>query len=254
VQRQAQAKLRDQGETLRHQTDRLAQLRVENQRLSNLFLQDRASRSPSDAPFREVLRLRGQVGRLNQDVEELARSKTAGPLSRSQMLSSMRAAYSERANQLKDILAANSSERIPELSFLSDDNWLWLAHKRPLDSRDGVRRAMSTTRQMAEENFVADLLRPALQKYVEESGGEFPTDVSQLKPYFKSSVDEAVLKRWSVLSKSNLVPSLRAQLDEDWYITQKAPVDAALDQRILCGLKKVHSFADGPPEFWNVVP
>jgi len=41
--------------------------------------------------------------------------------------------------------------------------------------------------------------------------------------------------------------ALEAQLDEDWYITQKTPVDEALDQRILRGLKRMHWPGNGPP-------
>jgi hypothetical protein len=107
---------------------------------------------------------------------------------------------------------------------------------------------------MAEENFGADVLKPALEKYAKGNDGQFPGDVSQLKPYFKSPVDDAILQRWEVLPKRRLFRDLQAQLDEDSYITQRAPVNAALDQRILYGLKKGHSFADGPPDWWDLVP
>ena len=42
----------------------------------------------------------------------------------------------------------------------------------------------------------------------------------------------------------------------DWYITQQAPVNKALDQRILVGLKRVRSFGYGyaPPDFWDILP
>ena len=47
--------------------------------------------------------------------------------------------------------------------------------------------------------------------------------------------------------------ALEAQLDEDWYITQKTPVDEALDQRILRGLKRMHWPGNGPPESRKIV-
>ena len=67
---------------------------------------------------------------------------------------------------------------------------------------------------------------------------------------------DAVLQRWMVLPRSKLVKGLQAQLEEDWYITQKAPVNKALDQRILVGLKRLRSFGYGyaPPDFWDTVP
>ena len=107
---------------------------------------------------------------------------------------------------------------------------------------------------MAEQKFVNDLLNPALQQYAHDNNGRFPVDVSQLQSYFKSPIDDAVLQRWAVLPRNKLVKGLQDQLGEDWYITQRAPVNRGLDQRILRGLKRVHSLGYAPPDFWDVVP
>ena len=254
VQHQAQARLRDQDESLRQRADQLAKLQADNERLSSLHAVANNSRPPSKDQLTELMRLRGEVGRLRTDLRESEQAKTNASISRNEMLASMANFYSERVSQIKQLLEINPSEKIPELQFLSDSDWLWLAHKNRLDTEEGYRRAMSRTRKMAEENFGADVLKPALEKYAKGNDGQFPGDVSQLKPYFKSPVDDAILQRWEVLPKRRLFRDLQAQLDEDWYITQRAPVNAALDQRILYGLKKGHSFADGPPDWWDLVP
>jgi RNA polymerase sigma factor (sigma-70 family) len=254
VQHQAQARLRNQDEALYQQANQLAKLQADNERLSKLFAAANDSRSLSNDHFNELISLRGEVGRLLNEVQELSQPKTNAPLSRTDILASMEKMYSERATQLKQLLEANPSEKIPELQFLTDRDWLWLAGRKMPDTEDGYRRAMSMTRLMAEQNFVNDLLGPALQQYAHDNNGRFPGDVSQLKPYFKSPVDNAILRRWEVLPRSRLVSELQSQLEEDWYITQKAPVSRALDQRILRGVENVHSFADGPLNFWDVVP
>jgi len=177
-------------------------------------------------------------------------------MSRNEMLTTMANYYSERVNQLMQLLETNPSERIPELQFLTDDEWLTLAGKVMPDTEDGHRRAMSMARFWAEQNFVNGLLDPALQRYAQDHAGQFPGTVSQLKPYFKSPVDDAVLQRWEVVPKDRLVSQLQAleaQLDEDWYITQKTPVDEALDQRILRGLKRMHWPGNGSPESRKIV-
>jgi len=72
------------------------------------------------------------------------------------------------------------------------------------------------------------------------------SDVSQLKPYFKSPVDDAILQRWEVLPRNRLVSELQAQLDEDSYITQKAPVNEEQDWRTatsLTGTKQATLYA-----------
>ena len=256
VHHQAQAGLRDQAETLRDRTDRLTRLQEENARLSDLFAQANKSPALSNEQFSELLRLRGEVGRLRLDVRDLEQAKTNAPMSRNEMLASMANYYSERAGQLKQLLETNPSERIPELQFLTDDEWLRLAGKEMPDTEDGHRRAMSMARFWAEQNFVNGLLDPALQRYAQDHAGQFPGTVSQLKPYFKSPVDDVVLQRWEVVPKDRLVSQLQAleaQLDEDWYITQKTPVDEALDQRILRGLKRMHWPGNGPPESRKIV-
>jgi len=252
VQHQAQAILTGQHEALRQRASQLAGLQAENERLANLVAQGKSSRAVPDEEFTEVLRLRGAVGRMRAEARESTQPPGA-PMSRNDMLASMAKEYSERVSRIKQLLEANPSEKIPELQFLTDEDWLFLANKRTLETEEGRSRAMSTARQMAEENFVGDTLRPALQKYARDHDGQFPGDLDRLRSYLKSKIDETVLRRWTVLPKRNLVGPLQAQLREDWFITQKAPVNAALDQRILCGLNEVHSFADGPPSFWEVV-
>ena len=254
VQHQAQARLRVQDEALRDRTDRLTRLQEENERLSNRFAQANKSSALSNEQFNELLRLRGEVGRLRMDLRELEQAKTNAPMSRNEMLASMANFYSERVSQLKQLLETNPSEKIPELQFLTDRDWLWLAGRKMPDTEDGYRRVLSMTRLMAEQKFVNDLLNPALQQYAHDNNGRFPVDVSQLQSYFKSPIDDAVLQRWAVLPRNKLVKGLQDQLGEDWYITQRAPVNRGLDQRILRGLKRVHSLGYAPPDFWDVVP
>src|SRR5437762_4513495 len=186
VQHQAQARLRVQDEALRDRTDRLTRLHEENERLSNRFAQANKFSALSNEQFSELLRLCGEVGRLRMDLRELEQAKTNAPMSRNEVLASMANFYSERVNQLKQLLETNPSEEIPELEFLTDRDWLWLAGRKMPDTEDGYRRAMSMTRLVAEQHFVSDLLGPALEQYAHDNNGRCPGNVSQLKPYFTS--------------------------------------------------------------------
>jgi RNA polymerase sigma factor (sigma-70 family) len=69
------AKLREKDELLQQQTDQLARLTPENLRLSNLLAQASGLRD-SDSQH-ELLRLRGEVGLLRQQTNELARQLQA---------------------------------------------------------------------------------------------------------------------------------------------------------------------------------
>src|SRR5207237_3604197 len=76
---QHQTKLREENESLRQQLDQQAQLAAENERLSNLITE--TARTDSillpDQQLKELLRLRGEVGRLRLESRELARVKSA---------------------------------------------------------------------------------------------------------------------------------------------------------------------------------
>jgi RNA polymerase sigma factor (sigma-70 family) len=73
IQHQAQVRLLAKNRSLQEQLDQIGQLTVENARLSNLLAH--ASNEPSFAEerMRELLRLRGEVGRLRRENKEIER-------------------------------------------------------------------------------------------------------------------------------------------------------------------------------------
>ena len=88
------------------------------------------------------------------------------------------------------------------------------------------------------------MLRSALQQYAKDNSGQFPTDLSQLKPYFDSPIYDIILERYTILLASSLVSELRP--GGDWVITQKAPVNEAHDWRTatsLTGTKQATLYA-----------
>lgn len=117
------------------------------------------------------------------------------------------------------------------MQFLDEEDWLAAAKYNHLDTEDDFRRAFSLLRHDAENNFVASYLKPALTSYSKTNNGKFPTELSQLQPYFKSPVDDAVLDRWEIAQPS-VVPNLGMG---SMIITEKAPVDEVLDQRMAIG-------------------
>ena len=69
IKHNAAVSLRENNAALRQQADRLAQLAGENQRLSNLVAQ--AKPPLSDEQFRELLRLRGEMGMLRRQTNAI---------------------------------------------------------------------------------------------------------------------------------------------------------------------------------------
>jgi len=233
VQHRVQSRLAEQESALRKQAAQLVELQKKNESLANLIAESNSSRSVSSAQFNELLRLRGQVGRLNRDVQELTRLMASGPATGSNALATAEEVWSERANQLKQWLEANPAGRIPELQFLTDEDWINSIYPSTLSSDEECRRAMSAIRANAELR-VLDILAGALRNYGKANNGQFPSALSQLSPYFRSPVDDAILDRYEIARADRLVSKL--QQGDEWVITQKAPVDETWDARLTIGM------------------
>lgn len=237
IQHQAQAKLSDQEESLRQNSNQLTQLQADNLRISNLLAQANSTQTLPDEQFIELLRLRGEIARLNARAQELTASKTNEPLSREESLDSLRQMYLDRVNHLKQLFAANPAAAVPELQYMTDRDWFDSVAYDDHGNDPDNRRAMSGVRSRAQINF-SGMLFDALQEYGKKNNGQFPTAVSQLGPYFKSPVDDSVLQDWTILPTSSLASEIR--VDGDMAITQKAPVDIEFDQAVAVSLMGTH--------------
>lgn len=247
-QHRAKATQRAQDEALRQQAAEVEDLEAANRQLADQVALSQRGVLPTNEPTRELLRLRGEVGRLRNEIQDLA-EHSPSPAARAEMLASLGKLYSGRAAQLKQWLKDNPSEHIPELEFLKEGAWLDLAQEPIPDTEDGYRQAMSSARGEAESLFVNAILHPALQQYAETNEGRFPTDLAQLKSYIAVPVDDAVFQRWEIIPGTNFA----LVLDEEWVVTQKAPVNKALDKRFFCGLHGLDQNFSGRNK-WDVKP
>jgi RNA polymerase sigma factor (sigma-70 family) len=238
IQHQAQVRLRERQQLLQERTDQIGQLRAANQRLSMVLAGRESARRLPAAQFNELLRLRGEVGQLHSDVRQLTQPGTQTPAAETNSLNSMATLWSARAVQLKQWLEENPAEAIPELRFLDEQDWINSIYPLRLESAEDYRRAMATVRANAQQRVMSRLFG-ALRQYARTNNGAFPSDLSQLVPYLKSPIDDAILQRYEIVPADSLASGLRP--GGDWAITQKAPVDAALDLRMAIGLTTVRT-------------
>ena len=183
---------------------------------------DQLRRNLADLP-----RIRAEVTRLQGDSQALAVMKTAeaGDPTQAEMKS-----WLARVNLLKQRLEQMPDKRIPEMEFVTEQDWLDAARGN-LDTDTDYRRAMSSLRNAATSKFVPQL-RIALRKYLDSNNKEFPTDIAQLHSYFEPPVSDAILQRYAVLPSEEL-PSLG--MGGKWIISQRAPVDGEFDSRVGIG-------------------
>jgi RNA polymerase sigma factor (sigma-70 family) len=230
MQHEAQAKLRGENGVLRRQLDGLAVLQTDNLRLANLLAQAKSVRPSSNDPADELLRLRAEVTRLRGDSQELAKLKSAGAPNVTDPAAVEMKSWLARVNQLKQRLEQFPDKKVPELQFLTDQDWLNAARS-SLDTEEDYRRALSGLRSSA-AGKVAAAVQPALSQYLKEHNWQFPTDLSQLQPYLKTPMDDAVLQRYAIVPAEN-VPNVH--MGGGSIITQKTPVDEEYDSRVVIG-------------------
>ena len=245
----AKSRLREQEAALSRGAEALVRLRASDKR--SLFPAIAADVPASQTEqFHEVLRLRGEITGLQSEIQERSNVKTNAPLTREEKLASLRQYYADRVHWLKDEFAANPSQQVPELQYLSEDKWLELVEydQRASDTNNTyLTNLMAEARGSAQIDFAMQNLEPALQKFLKKNHGRFPTDISELVPYLPAPVDAASLQDWTVLPMSSFL--FQTGLEGDWAITQKAPVNAARDSRLIMGAKGGH-IENANPKAW----
>jgi RNA polymerase sigma factor (sigma-70 family) len=207
LQRQ-QAPLAEQNQKLQSNwaeaTNLLAGLAAENSRLK------------ANPARNELLKLRGTVSQLksaqNDPVATAAQS------------------WVNRVAQLKQRLEQTPGAKIPEMKYLTEDQWLNAASG-SLETDKDYRRAFASLRHSGENSFIIDMEK-ALSSYLQANNNQFPTDISRLKPYFESSPDDAMLQRYGIVPASS-IPNMR--MGSDWLITVKNPIDQEFETQWALG-------------------
>jgi RNA polymerase sigma factor (sigma-70 family) len=213
---QQQAPLTEQIQQLTRERDevtrQLAALREENERLNRNSA--------------ELLKLRGEVGVLRNAARV---SMQANPADAS--MEAAAKSWLNRANQLRHYVEQNPNEKIPEFQFLTDREWLILSGDTGLETEDfrtndDYRRGVESLRLQAETKF-AHRVQEALRKYSSANTGQFPTDLSQLKPYCEPIVGDMLLQLYEIKPATVLSTWLVKDnnIKTDWVITRVKPVN-----------------------------
>jgi len=219
MQQQAQRKLAEASETLRQQTEQISRLTAENARLAKPAPRPVSAAASTNSPSLELLKLRGEVTRLRQDLsKELARTNGPSVLGgiksdpamwktiRDQQKAGMTMIYSDFAKKLN--LPPEQTEKLQEL--LADNVMENIDHITAV-LRDGI-----TPAQM-EPVFAGQ--EAALQEKIQEQLG--PEGLAQFQEYTRqlgSSITAMQFKGMMAGSKEEQEAKARqlhqAMLDE----------------------------------------
>ncbi|MBI5382833.1 MAG: sigma-70 family RNA polymerase sigma factor [Opitutae bacterium] len=180
-------------------------------RAANAQLQAKTPR-----PTTSLAAIPAEFERLQSQVAELNRSPAKS--------------WQERANQLREMLQQYPELSIPEIEFATEEDWLD-ATKGELKTLEDYRRAMAKLRDSAIKKFVG-LVQPALRKYLQDHGDQFPTDVAQLQPYLERPISPAIWQQYMV-APASAVSNVR--MGGDVIITRRSAIDEDFDQDYVIG-------------------
>jgi hypothetical protein len=163
----------------------------------------------------ELLKLRGEVTQL----------KTAEMQKKSDPVEAAANARVAKVNQLKQRLEQMPYEKIPELQYLTTQDWLRGAtYSGDLKTDDDLDRALSQLRRDAKRTF-AYSIGEAMANYIAGNNGQLPGDISQLWSHFNPPIDGTILQRYQLLQTGNLSDIA----NNEPLIAEKAPVDDQYD-------------------------
>ncbi len=243
------SQLREQVQTLRQQQAPLAeqnqQLLQERDDLKNKLAAARGASGQPSTSMNELAKLRGEVTRLRRSAQELAQLKAAtAATGNDPAIDATLKSWAMRATQLRERLEQMPDKKIPELQLLTEKDWFdAIKNAKQLETDADFREALHNLRNSSKQAF-GDMAREAIKKYAEANSGALPGDLSQLKPFFETPVDDATLARYSLLQTGKL-----ADIPQNEYlVSEKAPpVDDQFDSRFEFGMHGTHSSSLNDP-------
>ena len=253
------SRLHHEVETLHQQQTPLAeqieQLRHDKEAAASALAAARQEMEQLRQETAELPRLRGEVARLRALPGTAPANPSAGD--RNDPFAQFMLASTARAKELKEHLERMPDKQIPELQFLSANDWSNAAKDAKFDTDANVRKALSRLRSIAKHNLP---IGRSLDAFTRAHGGQLPTDLAELKPYLKLPVTDSSYSAWpgidptgddsaldAILSRYQLMHAgnLRDLGSNEWLVVEKTPVDKDYDTLI--------RFRNGYSENFDVV-
>jgi RNA polymerase sigma factor (sigma-70 family) len=151
-----------------------------------------------------------------------------------------------RVDRLKARLAQMPDKNIPEMKFLTSNDWLAVTLDNRLETDADVRKALSRLRNLAKTKpQVSSNLEKALRSYMKANDNQPPSAPSQLRPYLDPLLSDDILARYELsMADPPGAPHVVGRL-----MQEKSPVDEDYDTLLFFmkggyGFQGVSKFGD----------
>ncbi len=211
-------------------------------------LQSENNKLKSNQATAELLKLRGEATRLQEQNRQLAQQKTASGAADDPAMQHF-LELKAQAQKIAGYFQQMPDKAIPEMRFLRDEDWLTATREANFDTDADIRRTLKKVRDLAKNRLP---MGHALGAFARANNGQMPTDISQLKPFLKSaltglptadhaplddatldSTTDAILQRYKLLRAGGNSTELP---ENTYYVGETAPVDKDYDSRVRFGI------------------
>jgi RNA polymerase sigma factor (sigma-70 family) len=220
--------LRSQNKSLAQQ---MAQLQTDNQNLSNRLAEVDVAKKLPDAQFNELLKLRGQMG-VNQANAEVENDPA---FQQAQI-------WLAKEKKIREQFELHPEQKIPEMQFLTEEDWLDHARHADVDTAKGMRIALSNIRASASGLFT-EKFELALDAYMAANQQQLPATASQVAGYFKPPLQDtdAIFSRYVPAASDSSIASMIAMnpsMTNLLFVQDKSTVVDPIDQRVAFGRRE----------------
>jgi RNA polymerase sigma factor (sigma-70 family) len=203
----------------------IARLQAEANKLSELLADAKDQKQLTQAQFNELLKLRGQMG-----VKQANAEVVNDPAFQKAQT------WLDKEKKIREQFELHPEQKIPEMQFLTEEDWLDHARHADVDTANGLRIALSNIRAAASGAFAMKFTL-ALQAYMTANQQQLPETPSQLAAYFNPPLQDAdaLLSRYVPAASDSFV-SMNPTMTNMLFVQDKSSVvDAGLDQRVMFG-------------------
>jgi hypothetical protein len=223
----------------------IARLQAEANKLSDLLASGKDQKQLTQAQLNELLKLRGQMGvkQANAEVENDPAFQKAQ-------------IWLAKEKKIREQFELHPEQKIPEMQFLTEEDWLDHARHAEVDTAKGLRMALSNIRAAADGAF-ATKFAVALQAYMAANQQQLPATASQVAGYFNPPLQDTdvIFSRYVVPAASDSFFAMNPSITNVVFVQDKSTVVDAIDQLVAFGPRETYWIPPlQPTQMHSVLP
>jgi RNA polymerase sigma factor (sigma-70 family) len=202
-----------------------ARLQAQANKLSDLLASAKDQKQLTQAQFNELLKLRGQMG-----VKQANTEVVNDPAFQKAQV------WLANEKKIREQFELHPEQKIPEMKFLKEEDWLDHARHADVDTAKGMRIALSNIRAVASGVFAMKFTM-ALQSYMAANQQQLPATASQVAGYFNPPLQDTdvIFSRYVVPAASDSFFAMNPSMTNMVFVQDKSTIVDAIDQQVAFG-------------------